>query len=111
MSGSVVPLHYLQLSLSDSFLCQFADNFQSEQTRSYLRRGVHAPEGDPSLQQGYPEGGARDGRSAGRPYPHTLTEDPTKSRVPKFGTRLPYPQCVTVTSSCDTRTSDIHPPR
>lgn len=23
----------------------------------------------------------------------------------------PYPQCVTATSSCDTRTSDIYPPR
>lgn len=34
-----------------------------------------------------------------------------KSRAPKFGTRLPYPQCVTATSSCDTRTSDIYPPR
>ena len=29
-----------------------------------------------------------------------------KSRAPILGTRLPYP-----TSSCDTRTSDIHPPR
>lgn len=34
-----------------------------------------------------------------------------KSRAPIFGTRLPYPQSVTATSSCDTRTSDIHPPR
>ena len=34
-----------------------------------------------------------------------------KSRAPIFGTRLPYPQGVTATSSCDTRTSDIHPPR
>ena len=32
-----------------------------------------------------------------------------KSRVPKIGTRLPYPQSVTATSSCGTRTSDIHP--
>lgn len=34
-----------------------------------------------------------------------------KSRAPILGTRLPYPQSVTVTSSCGTRTSDIHPPR
>lgn len=34
-----------------------------------------------------------------------------KSRAPIFGTRLPYPQSVTATSSYDTRTSDIHPPR
>lgn len=34
-----------------------------------------------------------------------------KSRAPIFGTRLPYPQSVTATSSYDTRTSDIHTPR
>ena len=39
--------------------------------------------------QGCPKGRTRDGCPAGRPYPHTLTEDPTKSRVLKCSFAFP----------------------